>query len=146
MLPFVLGIHGCATSTDDLVKAGRVEIAKAGKADWYVQNVQVHQDEKGMVIHGRVRPGNRSHVPKSYSGHMDILVNAPERSSVFDGIVTLGGKQQYFVYRMGKVPPARSVVTLDYVRFSHSRHAADFQGLPFNTHMESASPTFQKDK
>src|SRR5690606_6549953 len=104
--------YGCAAPVGDLVKSGRVEIAKTEQADRYVLKARVYEDENGPVLRVLVRPGNRSHVPRFYSWHMDVLVSAPDRGQMFDGVVPLGGKHQFFFYRMNTVLPEKSLVTL----------------------------------
>lgn len=140
------GLFGCTTYTDDLVESGRVDVIKAGKADKYVLSVRVQEDEKGVVVHGRVRPGIRSHIPRSNARHIDVLVNVPDRNMILDGIVRLNSRQRYFFHRMKSDLPAKSVITINYARLYHSSHATDLLSRPFDVNLESTSPTSQKGK
>lgn len=127
-LPVLLVAGACSAASVDLVEAGRLEMTIADDNAWYIRQVGVYEAEKGVIIRGAVRPGNRSHIPKLYTGHIDVLIKSPEGDWTRVETVDLRGRQSYFSYRLRSPVAENARFTISYSESSHSRHAKVLSG------------------
>lgn len=123
---FIIG--ACSTSPIDLVESGRLAMKIADNHAWYIRQVGIYEDETGIIIRGTVRPGNRSHIPKRYAGHIDVLITSPDGDQARVETVDLRSRQSYFSYRLRSPVTESAQVTIAYSVKSHSRHAKALPG------------------
>ena len=73
MLIMVAAFAGCAASMLDLTEQGIVSLEVRDPAKVRISHINVHRDEGGMVISGRVERRSRM-LPVGFVGHMDVTV------------------------------------------------------------------------
>lgn len=144
-LPVLLIAGACSAASVDLVEAGRVAMKIADDNAWYIRQVGVYEDEKGVIIRGAVRPGNRSHMPKLYTGHIDVLIKSPEGDRTRVETVDLRGRQSYFSYRLRSPVAENARFTIAYSKTSHSRHAKVLLGGEATPDLRPESPIPAQD-
>lgn len=121
LLPALFIASACATTSTDLVEAGRMEVKLSENAAPYVKKVGVYKDDRGMFIRGRIFPANRSHIPKPFSGHIDVLVETPGEREKWVGKIDLRSRQDNFTYHLPSVVAEGSVLIIDYSKSAHQR-------------------------
>ncbi len=119
----LLILSGCASNSDMLPATPQLPVLIAAQNSFYIRQAEFYEDEKGQFIRGRVGAGNRSHISRPYSGHIDIFVTISGGEPAFNGIVPLGGRQQYFRYRLRTPVDESARIILEYSKASHGQHA-----------------------
>ena len=121
-----LHIGACAYDLTDLTVTGKYSIVVDRSTFSNIKNAGIYQDEKGQVIRGTVTPANQSHIPKIFSGHIDILVKSSENETLSTGVLKLRSRQNQFAYRLSKPVPEGGHVVLKYFKWSHQHIVSNF--------------------
>jgi hypothetical protein len=110
----VVFLVGCAGNSD-LVKAGFFKVGASSPTGIKITGTKVHNDDGTLVVSGRLM---RTYRAKSYPGHVDIAIVAPDgrivdQASVKNKLPFVGRskrKNSSFKARFATVPPEGSTI------------------------------------
>lgn len=114
----LMGASGCATWPEDHIENGKVSMDIASDNHSYIRSLKLHKDGKGYYLWGVVRPGRRSHVYRSYSGHIDITDQETKKLLL---TIYLGQKTKRFIRRIDLNGKVNLLAT--YSKVVHSSHS-----------------------